>query len=170
MTLRETLENSHAALTKAAVEHALIGGFALATLGIPRTTNDIDFLILEEDREKAKVALTSVGFTLAMETKEVLHFRGAGSVDLLLAQRPLSQQMLANSLSKEAHGIKCVTAEALIGLKIQAYKNDPGREFQDKADILSLIKKNPNLRWTEIKTYADLFDEWAFIEKLKSQI
>ena len=33
-------------------------------------------------------------------------------------------------------------AEDLIGLKIQAYKKDPSREFQDKADILSLLRQN----------------------------
>ena len=66
-------------------------------------------------------------------------------------------------------GIHCLSAEAIVGLKIQAYKNDPTREYQDKADIQSLIVKHGStLDWNEIKTYADLFQEMPFLEKLRS--
>jgi len=55
----------------------------------------------------------------------------------------------------------------LIGLKIQAYKNDKSREFQDKADIQFLISSLENLDWDQIKKYADLFDEWEVISEIK---
>jgi predicted nucleotidyltransferase len=63
--------------------------------------------------------------------------------------------------------IKCVKAEDLIGLKIQAYVNDPKRELQDKADIAALIDRSRDLDWERIKEYADLFSEWPTLERLR---
>ena len=62
--------------------------------------------------------------------------------------------------------IYILKAEDIIGLKIQAYKNDGSRELQDKADIQKLLAL-PNLDLETIKTYADLFGEWSVIEKLQ---
>lgn len=53
----------------------------------------------------------------------------------------------------------------IIGLKIQAYKNDASRELQDKADIQKLLAW-PKINLVEVKKYADLFCEWPVIEKL----
>jgi hypothetical protein len=58
----------------------------------------------------------------------------------------------------------------LIGLKIQAYKNDSSREFQDKADIQFLIKTQADLNWDLIKSYADLFEEWEVINEIKAKV
>lgn len=55
--------------------------------------------------------------------------------------------------------------EDIIGLKIQAYKNDASRELQDKADIQKLLAW-PKINLVEVKKYADLFCEWPVIEKL----
>ena len=62
--------------------------------------------------------------------------------------------------------IYILKAEDIIGLKIQAYKNDGSRELQDKADIQKLLAL-PNLDLETIKKYADLFGEWSVIEKLQ---
>lgn len=166
MSLRDTLVSAHKTLLTADVEHALIGGLALAMLGIHRTTFDVDFLIDGKKRDKATLALKNNGWTLEMETQEVLHFRGRGSVDLLLANRPLSLEMLSQA-RVASQGLRCVSPEGLIGLKIQAYSNDRDREFQDKADIKSLVKKYPNMDWKKIKEFADLFGEWDFVSSLR---
>jgi hypothetical protein len=65
--------------------------------------------------------------------------------------------------------IKCVSSEALIGLKIQAYVNNPKREFRDKADIQALIESNESLNWDEIKQYADLFQQWMVIAEIRKK-
>lgn len=36
-----------------------------------------------------------------------------------------------------------------------------------QADIQSLIEHNPSLGWTRVKHYADQFNEWSTIEKLR---
>ena len=170
MTLKATLEKSHQALLGRGVSHALIGGFALAVLGVARATDDVDYLIHESQKESAKAALIEVGWRIDLETDEVIHFVGPGNVDMLIARRPLSQEMLIKASVLPPLDIPCVSAEAIIGLKIQAYKNDRSREFQDKADIQSLIQQHgETLKWDEIRTYADLFGEMPFIETLRGR-
>jgi len=166
MGLRATLTLAHDALSKAGVEHALIGGIGLATLGIHRATEDVDMLVFGDDRTRAEEALSSTGFVLRFSTAEVLHFEGKGRLDLLLANRPLSREMLVRALVFAPHGIKCVSPEGMIGLKIQAYTNDRKRELQDKADIQSLMEKFPGLDRNQVRAYAELFGEWETIRSL----
>ena len=168
MGLKDTLNLAHQTLCKAGIDHALIGGLGLAMLGIHRATFDVDFLIDGENKTDTMNAMSSAGWTLAMETENVLHFDGKGRVDFLLANRPHSKQMLKEA-EQTNFGIKNVKAEGIIGLKIQAYINDKDREFQDKADIKSIIDKTANLDWPQVKMYAELFGEWQFIESLRKK-
>ncbi len=167
MTLRETLSQVHTALQNAGVDHALIGGMALSLWGLNRATGDVDFLVEASQRESVEIALHNLGFTVFASTQEVLQLQGAGKVDILFAQRPLSRKMLADAKILPDMGLKYLLAEDLIGLKIQAYKNDPRRELQDKADIQNLMRKNPGLDVNRIKQYADIFGEWETLQQLR---
>ena len=62
--------------------------------------------------------------------------------------------------------IRCVGAEDLIGLKIQAISNNPARLMQDQADIVALAKKYPQLDREKVKSYADIFGLWTKIQPL----
>ncbi len=170
MDLRQTLKTVHQIFHINEINHALIGGLGLACYGSTRATVDLDLLIDEVDRSKAKKLLLKNGFSLANETEEVLQFSGLGLVDLLVARRPISKEILRLSHEGGPEGIKYVRPEDLIGLKIQAYKNDKTREFQDKADIQYLIESQENLDWRLIKKYADLFDEWEVIIAIKKNV
>ncbi|MEK7790104.1 MAG: hypothetical protein AAB309_00575, partial [Deltaproteobacteria bacterium] len=101
------------------------------------------------------------------ESDEVFQLEGPGNVDFLLAKRQLSRKMLEEAQVIEPLNIKCVSIEGLIGLKIQAYNNNPKRELRDKADILSMIEQHPKMNWEQIKQYADLFNAWEDILALK---
>jgi len=158
---------AHSALDSVQIEHALIGGIALATLGLNRATADVDLMIDGEYKEKAKEALKKEGFVLKTETKEVLHFEGTGYLDILLANRPLSKEMLKNSVVRSKLPIKCLQPEDIIGLKIQAYINDKSRELQDKADIKKLFETHPDMDMNKIKKYAELFNQWNVVRRLK---
>ena len=165
--LRKIVNQAHKALDEAGIEHALIGGLALGHHGVHRTTKDVDFLVDGTDKNNIKQVLQACGFELDRETQEVLHFRGEVNLDLLLANRTPTKAMLKRaSLMKELN-IMCLSAEDIIGLKIQAYVNNPKRVLQDKADILAIMQKNANLKWEQIKTHADLFNEWPAIESLR---
>ncbi len=170
MGIKATLQRISNLLTDQQIDHALIGGLALSAFGINRATFDIDFLIDSTQKEKAKVLLSKNNFTLYHESQEVLQFEGMAQIDFLLAQRPLSIEMLKNAVLIPLLGVKIVQLEDLIGLKIQAYSNDPQREFKDKADIYSLFKVNStSLDWEKIKKYADLFNKWAEIKEIRDK-
>lgn len=165
--LRTTLTLASSLLQKSGIDHALIDGFALAVHGINRATIDIDFLADGTKKNEILDLMTKNGFILKFATDEVLQFTGVGFVDILLANRPLSQQMLQNAKMEKSISVQVLIVEDLIGLKIQAYSNDPTRELQDKADIQSLIAKHQNIDWQKVQKYADLFGQWSAIENLR---
>jgi Nucleotidyltransferase of unknown function (DUF6036) len=165
--LRKTLTLVSNLLKQNGIPHALIGGFALAVHGVNRATIDIDFLADGTRRHEIQKLMIENGFNLNFSSEEVLQFTGVGFVDILLANRPLSQQMLQNAKLEKNLSVYVLNVEDLIGLKIQAYSNDPSRELQDKADIQSLILKHPGLNWSTVQKYADLFNQWPTIEKLR---
>jgi len=169
MDLRKTLKFVHELFVNSNIEHSLIGGLCLACYGSTRATVDLDLIIYDFDKEKAMEILIKNGFTLTNHTIEVLQFTGIGYVDLLIARRPISKEILKLSNTNGPEGINFVRPEDLIGLKIQAYKNDNSREFQDKADIQYLIESQDNMDWVLIKKYADLFDEWEAINGIKEK-
>lgn len=165
MNLRKTLTEAQSILEANGISHALIGGFALAAYGHHRTTSDIDFLADGNKKELIKSVFQAKGFTLKFESPEVLHFGGLGSVDILLANRPVSQQMLNECVLNKELAVHILKPEDIIGLKIQAYKNDKSREMQDKADIQNLLKVE-GIDMARVKKYADLFEEWPVIQEL----
>lgn len=170
MNLRSTLKLAHTLLNQHEIDHALIGGLALACYGSTRATIDLDLLIREEHKVAVKKLFTDNGFNLIHESDEILQFTGIGYVDVVLARRPISQAILKDANHGGPEGIKFVKMEDLIGLKIQAYNNDSSRELQDKADIQFLIETIETLDWDKIKKYADLFNQWEAINDIKNKV
>lgn len=167
--LLKILETIHRAFDEAEIDHALIGGLALEYLGVHRTTVGIDLLVDGEVGHKAIEALQELGFELHSESGEAMQFTGEIDVHILLANRTPTRMMLKTARPMENLEIKCVGPEDIIGLKIEAYINNPSREAEDKADIAALMQKYPSMDWDKIKGYADLFNEWPVIEKLKKE-
>jgi hypothetical protein len=169
MNLQGVLKLTHQLLENNRIPHALIGGLALACYGSTRATIDLDILVPEERSSEVKALLIQNGFTLVQETAEVMQFSGLGYVDMLIARRPISQAMLGSAVEGGPEGIRFLRPEDLIGLKIQAYINDRSREYQDKADIQFLIQSVPELDWTTLKSYADLFGEWEALDAIRKK-
>lgn len=165
MNLRETLKRAKEGLEKEKVKYALIGGFALGAHGIHRATKDIDLLVDGKQKDRVKKVLIDAGFSIEFESNEVMQFSGPGYLDILLANRPLSLEMLGKAAPNELFDVPVIGPEGIIGLKIQAYSNDDDRRFQDLADIQELLKL-PNLNIQKIKEYAELFGKWKEIEGL----
>ena len=65
-------------------------------------------------------------------------------------------------------GIPVIDATDMIGLKIQAYINNPKRMLQDLADIQRIIEVN-KIDWERAKAYADAFQEWERIKAIKGE-
>lgn len=170
MEVQDTLTKASEALENINVGFALIGGFALAAHGVVRATQDIDLLVDGDEKDKVRAILEDVGFKVVMENNEVAHLSGAGQLDLLFANREPTKKMISRASRINDFPVPVVCVEDLIGLKIQAYKNDSRREFQDKADIQALMEINSSLDFKQIKIYADMFDEWKFIKDLSESL
>lgn len=157
------------------IDFALIGGFALQSVGITRTTGDIDLLILSQDSKKVKDIMIKHGYELIHESKDVLNFYSErmelGRVDFLLAHRKYAIAMLKRAEKKYVFGgkfkIKVLKVEDQIGLKVQSSSNDPKRLHQDMADIELLIKNNyPKLDIALLKDSFQLSQELKTIMKI----
>src|SRR5215216_6325516 len=78
--VRDRLRRTAAALEQAQIPYAVVGGNAVAAWvsevdeAAVRNTQDVDILLRREDLERAKVALSQVGFI----------YRHAASIDMFL--------------------------------------------------------------------------------------
>jgi len=154
-------------LKKNSIEYAIIGGLAVFAYGGERTTFDVDFLIDSEHRNIVKEIANKLHLKIVNENKEVLQLSGPIQIDIVFANRPISKGMLKRAHHLPSLPFPVVMAEDLIGLKIQAFTGDASREFIDKGDILTIFRNVPNLDIDKVKEYADIFNVWNEIEKIK---
>ncbi len=164
---------------KYGIRYALMGGFALHAAGYSRATQDIDILILKEDMPKAKKLLLSIGYEVLHESEDVVNFKGAlkdlGQIDFLLAHRSYTKNMLKRAqecdILNGQFKVRVITPEDIIGLKIQASVNDPGRGTRDLADIEELLKRHADkLDLKLLREYFSLFNRQDELDHLLGKI
>jgi hypothetical protein len=152
---------------------ALIGGVALAAYGLARTTLDLDLVVEGRAQEELIDFLESLGFaTLHRSTGYSNHLHPDskwGRVDCVYVRGATDEQLFASCRRVKAPGgleLPVPKPEHLAALKVFAMKNDPGRTFQELADIRFLLQL-PGVDPHEIRGYFvrhDLetrFDELA---------
>jgi len=158
-----------AALNAIAVDFALIGGLALASHKIVRATQDIDLLIAAEKADEVEAALSKLGYRRLHRTVDAANYaRGDERVDFLYAHRPIARRLLAaaGKLNTALGSLRVVSAEGLIGFKLQAWINDP-RRTQDLEDIRALIRANrATLDLEQIRGYFRLFEREPLLDEL----
>ncbi|MFA4982498.1 MAG: hypothetical protein WC592_08555 [Candidatus Omnitrophota bacterium] len=166
-------------LAREKIDFALMGGFALATAGVTRTTRDIDLLILSVDSPKIKDIMAAHKYKLIHESEDVLNFTSEnfelGRVDFLLAHRQYTLAMLKGAREKSVldgkFKVKVLRAEDQIGLKVQASSNDPKRVAQDMADVRALIEANrTNLNMETVREYFSLFKREKELDGILGEI
>lgn len=172
------IEQIIAKFDQAKVRYALIGGFAMALHGIQRATIDLDFILMLEDLESADEILSSSGYNRVFKSENVSHYTSnqpeLGRIDILHAFRGPSLSMLKRAERIEVTrnaSLPVVQVEDLIGLKVQALRNDPIRETSDWADIQLLIegasRGDRSLDWELIGDYLDLLGFSDKLDELK---
>ena len=164
---------------KYGIRYALMGGFALQAAGYSRATEDIDILILKEDMPKAKKLLLSIGYEVLHESADVVNFKSAlrelGQIDFLLAHRSYTKNMLKRAkecdILQGQFKVRVITPEDVIGLKVQASSNDPGRSARDMADIEELLKRHADtLDRKLLREYFSLFNRQNELDQLYGKI
>ena len=152
---------------------ALIGGLALAAHDVVRGTRDVDFLIDAEDADTVHDALVALGYECIHRSEDAANYlRGNEGLDLLYARRPVARGLLERA---ETHDtpmgrLRVVSAEGLIGFKLQALVNAPQRG-RDRQDILDLLRAGRGkLDMQEVRKYFDLFDRGTLLDELLREI
>jgi hypothetical protein len=158
-----------ASLSKVDAWLALIGGLALASHKVIRATQDIDLLADSEKAEDIDRELIAIGYRCLHRSPDAGNYpRGDERVDFIYASRPAARGLLASATSiQTAFGeVRVVSTEGLIGLKIQAFVNNP-RRTQDLEDIKALIAANREaLKMDEVREYFRLFNREALLEEI----
>lgn len=147
-TLNETLRRVAKDLENHGIEYVVIDAVALNNHGYRRFTEDIDLLLTKKGLEKFKSELIGRGYRPAFEgatkrfrtteenvTIEVItsgEYPGNGKPKPIVFPNP-------NENTVEIDGIKIVTLEKLIELKLASGMTAPHR-LKDLADVQELIK------------------------------
>jgi hypothetical protein len=146
--LNETLRRLAEDLERHGIEYNVISAVALNLHGYQRFTADIDLLMSKEGLEKFHQALVGLGYRPAFEGARKKFRSAARNVPIEIITtgeypgdgkpKPISfpdpeEQCVVLS------GVKTVTLEMLINLKLASGMTDPGR-LKDLADVQELIK------------------------------
>jgi len=176
MDLKSALRRLLEGFEARGVDAALIGGFALGALGVPRSTIDIDFLVDGAALDELDALMTGLGYRKEFSTENVSQYLTAAAdgveVDFIHAFRPVSVKMLKEALTVDIFGggikAKVLRPEDIIGLKVQALVNNPDRKNRDLADIEALAA-NGGLEWERIAPYYAMFGMEKDFEALKGK-
>lgn len=149
---------------------ALIGGLALASHGVIRTTRDVDFLVDADDADRLHEVLLGIGYECVHRSPDAANYlRGEEGFDVLYAHRTTARRLL-NEADEHQTGfgrLRVISAEGLIAFKLQGYVNDPAR-VRDLDDLRALLKANAGrLDMDEVRRYFALFDREDLLEALQ---
>jgi hypothetical protein len=147
----------------------VIGGLALAAHKVVRATRDVDFLVSADDADRVHVMLLGLGYQCIHRSADAANYlREDEGLDLLYAHRPEARRLLAEAEHRDSAlgRLRVVSAEGLIGFKLQGYVNDP-RRLQDLEDIRNLLRVNADqLDMSEVRRYFAIFDRESLLDEL----
>ena len=143
--------------------YAVIGGIALASYGMPRTTLDVDFAVELSAQDDLIRFLESRGYqTLHRSTGYSNHKHPDptwGSLDIVYVSGETGQKLFAETTVHRGPRdieIPLPKPEHLAALKVLAMKNDPDRTFQEMSDIRFLLSL-PGVDRREIGSYFERY-------------
>jgi hypothetical protein len=167
--LGKQIEELVSTLSTAGAPFALIGGLALAPYKVVRATQDVDLLTDSSRAGPSHAALLALGYLCLHRSEDAGNYqREDERVDLIYAHRPAALRLLAAArpLQTPFGKLHVVSAEGLIGLKLQAFVNNP-RRTQDLEDIRALLAANREaLDMKEIREYFRLFGKEPLLQEL----
>lgn len=152
---------------------ALIGGLALAAHQVVRATRDVDFLADTDDADRLHHILLALGYRCVHRSEDAANYvRDDEGLDLLYAHRPTARRLLAEASERDTAmgSLRVISAEGLIGFKLQALVNNPFRT-RDLDDIRALLRaQRGRLNMIEVRQYFALFDRKETLDELLAEI
>ena len=152
---------------------ALIGGLALAAHQVVRATRDVDFLADADDADRLHEILLALGYRCVHRSEDAANYvRDDEGLDLLYAHRPIARRLLTQATQRDTAmgSLRVISAEGLIGFKLQALVNNPFRT-RDLDDIRALLRaQRGRLSMVEVQEYFALFDRKEMLDELLAEI
>jgi hypothetical protein len=162
------------------VRGIVIGGIAVSFLGIPRTTVDIDGMVIIEDMPVDDFLAQGASFGFAPRRTDVLQFARKNrmmllchentgiEIDISLGCLPFEYECIERRVTKELHGfpLPLPTIEDLVIMKSVAHRG------MDLRDIEMLIEANPHadkrriLRW--VKEFSEVLETPEILKDVDS--
>ena len=175
MEYKKVLAAILAELEKHNIPYAIVGAVAMGFWGVRRDTVDIDLLVKAADREKVIAFMKGLGYDHMIASNFADQFghlmKEMGLVDFLYTKREqgiIEDGKTFKGINKDID-VRVAMPEDIIGLKLDAIKNNPKRELQDWADIQAIVEVlGDNLDWTKIRNYCKLLDMEEVYEKIFS--
>lgn len=147
-TLNRTLSRLSTDLEQHGIDHAVIGAVALLAHGYPRFTEDIGLLMTADGLKKFHEELVGLGYVPAFpgSRKRLKSTVDGVTIEVMTTgeypgdgkPKPVSMPE-PDKASTEIDGIKFVTLEKLVELKLASGISAPDR-LKDLADVQELIK------------------------------
>ena len=162
MDIRAALITIHRGLVAREVEHALIGGLALSVHGAGRATTDLDWIADGHRAERVDDLLRVEGYEAIHRNDWAGNYLSSdpvkGRIDFLFVRRS-GMKILERASDHSVLGETVPVAEAsdLIGLKVQAYSNNPHRRHGDLEDIARLISMG-DVDLARVRDYFRMFE------------
>ncbi len=148
-------------LEKHGYRHALVGALALAAYGLPRTTLDLDIAVEATAQDSVVAFLEVLGYETIHRSEGYsnhLHAdRDRGRVDLIYLDAATAEALFSAARpfpGPDGRSILVPKPEHLAAMKVVAMKNDPGRTFQDLADVRFLLGL-PGIDRGEVRGYFE---------------
>lgn len=171
--LIEQIKQAVAAFAGCKTTPALIGGLALAAHQVVRATRDVDFLADAEDADRLHEILLALGYRCVHRSEDAANYlRKDEGLDLLYAHRPAARRLLAQAAERNTAmgSLRVISAEGLIGFKLQALVNNASRT-RDLDDIRALLRaQRGRLSMVEVQEYFALFDRKEMLDELLAEI
>ena len=171
--LVEQIKQAVAAFAGCKTAPALIGGLALAVHQVVRATRDVDFLVDADDADRLHEVLLVLGYRCVNRSDDASNYlRDDEGLNLLYAHRPTARRLLAEATERSTimGPLRVISAEGLIGFKLQALVNNPSRT-RDLDDIRALLRaQRGQLKMPEVQQYFELFDRKEMLDGLLAEI
>lgn len=145
--LQQTYERLTTRLASLGLDYSLVGGYALILHGVRRFTEDLDLLVTADALAAIRESLLGSGYTTIpgnernirdAKTGVCIEFLCAGEFPGDGKEKPIAFPDPA-SVTEEVDGVRVVTLETLIELKLASGMTAKGR-LQDLADVQRLIQ------------------------------
>jgi hypothetical protein len=161
-SLLATMKRAGAALRENDVDHMLGGGLAIWARGGPPTDHDVDFLVREEDADRALDVLAEAGFRPERPPEHWLYkaWEGDNLVDLVFhpASGPIGDEHFARATEIEvsAHRTLVASIDDVLVAKLLAI-NEQEPDFRAVLEIARALREQVNWKSVARRTKSSPF-------------